>query len=164
MKPAYGRARWIVFPPITPGCMRSLFEITSRSVPSASTTLMRSTVISPRFCGRALCLNADTATRLANNSVAANTACASRSWRRIERVMEHSPGPQSSAVRDRVVPPIVPLSGEELDGRVAPPGRAEAAHVLLRSARRVLLGVRALYGVADPLGARAARSNANLTV
>jgi hypothetical protein len=29
--------------------MRSLFEITSRSVPLASTTLMRSTVISPMF-------------------------------------------------------------------------------------------------------------------
>src|SRR5258706_561690 len=31
--------------------MRSLFEITIRSVPLASTTLIRSTVISPRFCG-----------------------------------------------------------------------------------------------------------------
>src|SRR5437868_4946204 len=113
MKPAYGRARWIVFPPITPGCMRSLFEITSRSVPSASTTL--------------------THTRRAGFAT-------------------------NQSATDRA------LSGKELDGRVAPPGRAEAAHVLLRSARRVLLGVRALYGVADPLGPRAARSNANLTV
>jgi hypothetical protein len=59
MKPAYGRWRWIVLPPMTPGCMRSLFEMTSLSVPSASTILMRSAVISPRFCGFAGWRNAD---------------------------------------------------------------------------------------------------------
>ena len=47
--PATGRGRSIVLPSITPGCMRSLLEITIRSVPSASATLRRCTVISSNF-------------------------------------------------------------------------------------------------------------------
>jgi putative ABC transport system permease protein len=50
-RPATGRGRSIVLPSSTPGCIRSLFEMTRRSVPSASTTFKRSTVISPNFCG-----------------------------------------------------------------------------------------------------------------
>jgi hypothetical protein len=42
--------------------MRSLFESTIRSVPSASTTLMRCTLISPKFCGAAGWPNAASAT------------------------------------------------------------------------------------------------------
>jgi hypothetical protein len=51
--PATGRGRSMVLPSSTPGCIRSLFDRTIRSVPSASTTLMRWTVISPKFCGPA---------------------------------------------------------------------------------------------------------------
>ena len=43
-------AAFIVMPSITPGCWRSLFEITIRSVPLASTTSSRCTVSSSMSC------------------------------------------------------------------------------------------------------------------
>jgi hypothetical protein len=52
--PAYGRDRATTLPAMTPGCIRSWFEITSRNVPFESTMLMRSTVISPKCSGAGL--------------------------------------------------------------------------------------------------------------